>query len=371
MPPFRPIPDDSLKLLSIRGLGLSVPLVWCLIGFIDSLRAVTYMRSSQQPVAWAPIALHGIGEAIEWTLITWGLLVLLDHWPEKRRTSIALAVIVAVGGGMIIVLWGATLFSLSGISKERIIPLFLVLLPRDFHGTMFEVVVIMGMGLALRDRYAAETRRVREAKLETQLLQAQLHSISAQLQPHFLFNTLNAITVLLHKDVRLAEQMITGLGDLLRLSISHARDELGTLDDELYFVERYLFLQHMRLASRLEVRIDADAETRRMPFPRFILQPLVENAVKHGIDASDRPGEVSITADKSDERLMVRIRNSVPDGLPWKPDGVGLSSVRQRLELLFGVEHALDFSTADGAVTVSISVPASQSPSTSAPRRSR
>ncbi len=346
-------------------------MVWALVGFIDGLRAITYMRSEQQPIAYGSIALHAVGETIEWTIITWCLLALLDHWPERRAWSIVLTVIVVVGGAMAIQLSGSTLFSLLGVSKQRIIPLFVSLLPRHFHGAMFEVVVLLGMGLALRDRYAAEARRVREAKLETQLLRAQLHSISAQLQPHFLFNTLNTITVLMHKNVHLAEQMIAGLGDLLRLSISHAADELGTLDDELYFVERYLFLQHIRLANRLDVRIDADAETRMLPFPRFVLQPLVENAVKHGIDASDQPGEVSITADHVGERLILRIRNSVPDGIAWRPDGVGLASVRQRLELLFWAEHALEFSTADGAVTVSISVPVRQSPSTSALSRSR
>jgi sensor histidine kinase YesM len=367
------IQDDSLKLLSIPRIGLSITAIFALVSFTDGLRAITYMRSTEQPVIYVPIALHVLGETIYWSLFTWFLLWLLDRWPYKRRRlSIFLATVLLVCGGLLVTLSTAVLFTISGVSKRNVIDGFLILLPRDFHGSMFLVVVVLGAAISLRDRYAAEQRRVRESKLETRLLQAQLHSVSAQFQPHFLFNTLHAITALLHKDVQKAEQMLTGLGDLLRLSLSYARDEFGTLDDELYFVERYLFLQHMRLANRLAVRIDADDDARRSMFPRFVLQPLVENAVKHGIDVSEQPGRVAITADAHRDRLEIRIRNSVPNGnggTHWNPDGVGLSTVRQRLDLLYGEDHSLDFATLDGEVLVSIAVP--YSPSTSASSLSR
>jgi two-component system, LytTR family, sensor kinase len=374
MPAPPPIHDNSLKLLSIRGILLSIWAIFFLVSFIDALRAITYMRATQQPVIYLSIALHTIGETIYWSLFTWFLVWLLDRWPYRRRAlSILLATVLLVLGGLIVTFSNAALFTLSGVSKKSITENILILLPRDFHGSMFLVVVVLGAAISLRDRYMAEQRRVRESRLETQLLQAQLHSVSAQFQPHFLFNTLHAVTALLYKDTKKAEQMITGLGDLLRLSLSHARDEFGTLDDELYFVERYLFLQHMRLANRLAVRIEADDDARRSAFPRFVLQPLVENAVKHGIDPSGEPGEVAITAGADRERLEIQIRNSVPDGLRWKPDGVGLSTVRQRLDLLYGAQHSLDFSTNNGEVLVSIAVPyrANYSPSTSASSLSR
>lgn len=369
MPPH----DDSVKLLSIRGILLSIWAIFFLVSFIDGLRAVTYLRASQQPVMYLPIALHTLEETIYWSLFTWFLIWLLDRWPHKRILSILCATILLVLSGLAVTFASAALFTLSGVSKRTILDGFLLQLPRDFHSSMFLVVVVLGAAISLRDRHMAERRRVRESKLETQLLQAQLHSVSAQFQPHFLFNTLHAITALLHKDAKQAEQMITGLGDLLRLSLSHARDEFGTLDDELYFVERYLFLQHMRLANRLAVRIDADDDVRRSAFPRFVLQPLVENAVKHGIDPSGEPGEVAITAGADRERLEIRIRNSVPHGLRWKADGVGLSTVRQRLDLLYGAQHSLNFSSANGEVLVSIAVPyrADYSPSTSASSLSR
>jgi sensor histidine kinase YesM len=366
--------DDSVKLLSIRGILLGIWAVFFLVSFIDGLRAVTYMRASQQPVIYVSIVLHTIAETIFWSLFTWFLVWLLDRWPDKRRTlSILFATVLLILGGLFVTFSSAALFTISGVSKRTILDGFLIQLPRDFHSSMFLVVVVLGAAISLRDRHVAERRRVRASKLETQLLQAQLHSVSAQFQPHFLFNTLHAITALMHKDVKQAEQMITGLSDLLRLSLSHARDEFGTLDDELYFVERYLFLQHMRLANRLAVRIEADDDARRSAFPRFVLQPLVENAVKHGIDPSGEPGEVAITAGADRERLEIQIRNSVPDGLRWKPDGVGLSTVRQRLDLLYGAQHSLDFSATNGEVLVSIAVPyrADYSPSTSASSLSR
>jgi len=362
------IPDAEIpriRLLSLRMLGL-VCAIWSIVSLMDGLRAITWYRSTQRTFSYGNIVAYAIGETLMWTAITLCVLWLLDRWPEnKRALSILFATALLIAGALLIIVMTSTLFSLSGVSKKGVPALLLTSLPRNFHGSMFQIVIVLGAALILRERFAAEQTRLRESKLETQLVQAQLNSVAAKLQPHFLFNTLHAITVVLHKDPRMAERMIAGLGDLLRLSLAHQKKEFGSLDDELYFVERYLFLQHVRLGNRLEVEIDADTHARKSMFPRFILQPLVENAVKHGIDVGDAPGTVSICAMTSDDRLIVTVRNSVPPGARWSSEGVGLSCVRQRLELLFGTDHRLEFDRAENIVTAIITLPSSPAESDS------
>jgi two-component system, LytTR family, sensor kinase len=346
------------RILSLFGGVRAVAAIWFLVSLTDSFRAVTYMRTTGRAVHYASLAVYAIGETITWTVATLFLLWLIDRWPKGGRTvSMLLAAVVLLTGTLVSIASSSMLFSLTGITHRTFPRTFFIQLPRQFHSSMMVVVFVLMVAIHMRDRNAAEARRMRESRLENELLQAQLHSVSAQFQPHFLFNTLHGITAMLHKDTGRAERMITDLGDLLRFSLTHARDAAGTLDDELYFIERYLFLQHTRLGERLKVTLDAGDEARRSLFPRFVLQPLVENAVKHGIDVVDRPGEIAISAQVHGGLLTVRIRNTVPGSLQWRPDGVGLSSVRQRLQLLYGTAHTFELTQSDDLVTATITVP--------------
>ena len=144
--------DDSVKLLSISGILLGIWAVFFLVSFIDGLRAVTYMRASQQPVMYVSIVLHTIAETIFWSLFTWLLVWLLDRWPDKRRTlSILFATVLLILGGLFVTFSSAALFTISGVSKRTILDGFLIQLPRDFHSSMFLVVVVLGAAISLRD----------------------------------------------------------------------------------------------------------------------------------------------------------------------------------------------------------------------------
>jgi signal transduction histidine kinase len=194
---------------------------------------------------------------------------------------------------------------------------------------------------------AAYYRKFREHEmhalvLESQLAQAQFQMLRMQLQPHFLFNTLNAISALMHQNVELADQMLARLADLLRSTLETAGTQEVPLKQELEFIELYLEIEQARLGPRLVVRLDADPETMDAYVPNLILQPLVENAIRHGIAPRPGTGHIEILARRENGTLQVQVLDDGP-GLKQealrKREGVGLANTRARLLQLYGDRH--------------------------------
>ena len=183
-------------------------------------------------------------------------------------------------------------------------------------------------------------REIRTAELERLLSEARLATLRSQLDPHFLFNTLNSISAYVQSEPGQARLMLEQLGDLLRLSLEHADEQEIPLERELTFVDRYIQLQLVRFDDRLRVRVDAQPDTMTAAVPTFLLQPLLENAIRHGTSKLSRAGIIEISAWRCDGRLHVRVCDNGP-GLPqgWSLDrnlGIGLSNTRARLEQLHG-----------------------------------
>ena len=188
---------------------------------------------------------------------------------------------------------------------------------------------------------AIRTRDLAVARLEGELAQAQLRALKAQLHPHFLFNTLHAVTVLIRRDPEAATRTVMRLSDLLRLTLVDAERQESPLADELRFVQLYLEIEQTRFRERLEVVWDVPAELGRATVPTLLLQPLVENALRHGIEPNPAGGRVTIAAARTDGRLVLRVVND-GRGLRVRADGVGLASVRGRLERLYGEAQRFD-----------------------------
>ena len=211
-------------------------------------------------------------------------------------------------------------------------------------------------------------RRYREREqaaeqLARGLTEARLQALKMQLQPHFLFNTLNAISALIPDEAKPARRMIARLGDLLRGTLEHEATQEVTLRQELAFLDPYLEIEQARLEDRLTVAMKIAPETLDARVPHLILQPLVENAIRHGIATRIEPGRVEISAScGSDDRLLLEIRD---DGRGLNGDsevstrrGVGLTNIRSRLEQLYGGEHRFKLENqASGGVVVQISLP--------------
>ncbi|MBF5041980.1 hypothetical protein FGE12_06210 [Aggregicoccus sp. 17bor-14] len=196
-------------------------------------------------------------------------------------------------------------------------------------------------------RQEAAERQVREAQLQEQLMRAQLHTLRMQLQPHFLFNTLNSIAALVEEDVRAGQQMIAHLSDFFRLTLESTRQQEVTLRDELTLIGHYLDLEKMRFGDRLQVSLDVAPEALDALVPSFILQPLVENAIRHGIQPAIEGGTVQVVGRVEGERVHLEVRDdgvglAAPAsagarlGPARRSTGVGLSNTRQRLAQRFG-----------------------------------
>jgi sensor histidine kinase YesM len=214
-------------------------------------------------------------------------------------------------------------------------------------------------------------RRFREreqqaAHLEAHLHEARLRALQAQLQPHFLFNTLNGIATLLRRDPAAAEEMLTSLSDLLRIALSASSRQEIPLGEELGFLDRYLEIQRMRFGDRLRYERAVDPEALTCPVPALLLQPLVENAIRHGIEPSGNPGCVCITARLVGENLLIIVQDNGVGFQPARqdrpPGGVGLSNVRERLRALYGEAHDLRIEPPEGGgCAVTLTLPAAGS----------
>ncbi len=217
---------------------------------------------------------------------------------------------------------------------------------------------ILQYALILLSRYVWDYHR-RSAQLEAQLAQASLAALRMQLHPHFLFNTLHAISELIHENPAAAERMIVRLSDFLRLTLDQAAAAQVPLRQELNFLERYLEIEQVRFEDRLRVDFEVDPVTLEAAVPNFVLQPLVENALRHGLAHRLKGGRLRIECRPGNGRLCMRVSdNGQGANLAAIRPGRGLGITRQRLQRLYGVDHRLELrSAASGGCEVEIEIP--------------
>jgi signal transduction histidine kinase len=221
--------------------------------------------------------------------------------------------------------------------------------------------VIVGVSHAVAYYHEAQQRKLKSAQLETHLIEARLKTLEAELHPHFLFNTLHAISTLVHRDPESADRMISRLSDLLRITFDRSGEPKVTLKEEMEFLQKYLDIEQTRFQDRLTVHVSVDPDALDGEVPRMILQPLVENAIKHGIAGRHGGDNVQITAGLDGERLWMQVRDNGA-GLQVRTlkalrTGVGLSNTRARLDCLYGRHYRLEFSDKHGGLSVLIEIP--------------
>ncbi|HSJ25536.1 MAG TPA: histidine kinase [Longimicrobiales bacterium] len=326
-----------------------------------------YMQGSAlrgAPVPWGPGLKQGLFEAYQWAFVTLAIFWLARRFPLERGRLIrripmhlagalvlAMARVVAMVEASRHVDWlGTRDFNRQYYSWYHNYVLFCVLLIGIAHAVVY---------------YARYRERERAAeRLAAGLTEARLQALKMQLQPHFLFNTLNAISALIPADAKPARRMIARLGDLLRISLEHEETQEVTLREELAFLEPYLEIEQARLGDRLVVVLEIAPDTLDALVPHLMLQPLVENAIRHGIAPRIEAGTVTIAsalgADGGSLHLEVRDDGPgiVPDGGASGRKGVGLSNIRSRLEQLYDGAHRFELDThPEGGLIVRIVLP--------------
>ena len=215
--------------------------------------------------------------------------------------------------------------------------------------------------LRAREREAAQLA-LRTSRLETSLTRAHLESLRMQLNPHFLFNTLNTVSVLAMKGERQrVVRMLTLLGDLLRLSLDRGEPAVS-LQEEIEFLDRYLEIEQIRFGDRLQVRRDVDPAALDAEVPGLLLQPLVENSVRHGIARRTGAGSIDLMIRRVEDEVHITVRDTGPgfddDALAGTREGVGLGNTRARLEQIYGERHTLELANAaEGGAIVRIRLP--------------
>ena len=220
---------------------------------------------------------------------------------------------------------------------------------------------LIGVAYALAYRRESETRALNASQLETRLVEAQLQALQRQLHPHFLFNTLNTVSGLIRTDPDAADTMIDRLGDLLRMTLHKSGIQEVSLKEELDVLEKYVEIERTRFGNRLTIDMQVQSEALDAQVPSLVLQPLVENAIRHGIAPNAGPGWIAVYAQRDNHELVLQVLDN-GDGLP--PDrlmamnrGVGLDNTRARLEHLYRDRFEFSFSNLERGFCVTIRIP--------------
>jgi len=233
--------------------------------------------------------------------------------------------------------------------------------PRFYQTGWFEGLSLLGVLLAGFAVHRLRVRRIESREwFRSALAEAKLNALQAQLRPHFLANTLNSILTLIGSDSARARRMTERLGDLLRASLETDPGQVVTVERELCVLELYLGIERMRFRDQLEVLVEVDSQVREADVPSFLLQPLVENAIKHGMRGKSGRGVIRIRAAAEGDRLVLAVEDNGP-GIAAadtaRPAGIGVRNTRQRLETLYPGRHRFDVGTAStggGLVTIEI-----------------
>jgi two-component system LytT family sensor kinase len=316
--------------------------VWTLFGlWLAQQNLLTSIASGREVESWTrPFVTSLLGSSF-WALVTpaimWNTRRLGDRVDSRAGRLAAHALTFLVVHVVDVTVYNTIMSLISSTPTRPFIQLLVSL--GSFNAMSYVIVVVVTAALDYQDAY--RERGLRAAQLETHLALAQFHALRAQLHPHFLFNSLNAISALMHTDVARADRMLARLSELLRIAIDTSSTPEIRLIDEVEFVERYLEIEQMRFGNRLDVRVDLPSETYNALVPNMLLQPLVENAVRHGVAPHPGRGRVEIRAERDGARLGITVRDSGKGMSDEEPngghrEGVGLRTTRARLAKLYG-----------------------------------
>jgi signal transduction histidine kinase len=316
-----------------------------------------------EPIAWGQPFAIWLAWGYAWAMLTPPILWLAARFPLERP-HIARAAAVHTAASAVAVALNLGLFAVAApfvgatSTAETWLATFSTLLGSTFFLDLPAYWAVVVAAQTIRFARTARERERRALMAEARLAEARLLALRAQLQPHFLFNALNTVSVLMREDVDAADRVLVLLSGLLRRTLEAPEAHEVALRDEVAFLEIYLEIERTRFADRLSYRVDVDPDVLDARGPSLILQPLVENAIRHGVARRASPGQVEVAAGRRDGMVHMTVRDDGPGMAPGATDGVGLSNTRARLEQLYGGDHRLRLAGAEGGgLVVSLAIP--------------
>ncbi|HEX2187391.1 MAG TPA: histidine kinase [Longimicrobiaceae bacterium] len=342
-----------------RAVLLAIVASWTLVGLFYGTRPFVRALSTGRPADFRGFVAN-FADAWVWALLTVPILWLAGRFRfEPGRRVHAFVVHLAASLVFALVSVAANVALSNALWPENPSS-FGAYVAATVHWNVQWYWIVVGIRYAWEYYRKYRDRELRATQLEAQLARAQLEALKMQVQPHFLFNTLHTISELVHESPEAADQMIVRLGDLLRLTVDNAGTQEVTLRRELEFLHAYLEIEQARFRDRLSVQVEVDPETLDARVPNLLLQPLVENALRHGIGERAGPGRVSVRAARQDGRLWLEVRDDgggLPAGGALR-ERVGVGNTRERLRQLYGAEQSFELLGApEGGVVATITLP--------------
>jgi two-component system, LytTR family, sensor kinase len=360
-------------MFALRPIFRSLPrvggmlLFWTLVGL--AFASQFYLSSSLlgRSVSWGQAISYSLGDWYVWALLSVPILWFARRFPPEGGApwrAAGIHLVAALVSSLIYVVLRTLVGQVhSALLDEPVTfgEVFRPLLAKTFPFNLLIYGVILSAIHAIDYYRKYHERTVHTLELEKHLAEARLQALLRQLKPHFLFNTLNGIASLMHSDVDAADRMLVRLGELLRLTMSHPGQPLTSLREELVFIEKYLEIERIRFRDRLAVTLTVEPEALGAEVPSLILQPLVENAIRHGIEPHARPGRIELTAIRRPGRIEIVVRDN-GSGLPtggFTREGIGLGNTRARLRELYGDRHRFELANhPEGGLVVRVTLPA-------------
>ena len=359
--------ETAPDLRSARWLWIAA--IWCAGALFDASQTVLVMRAEGTYHSWSPFLTEFVSW-LPWAIVTPPVIRLARRFPVFRLATVRTAAVHLAAFaiiGLIAAAWCAALQMLFNPWGHPQPPgPFLDVWRRSLLYQVvtyiFVYVLILAITYVVDSRESAARQRTETARLNQELSRAQLAALRRQVEPHFMFNALNSIAALVRdRSNDAAVRMIVGLSEFLRRASEDSHRSQVTLAEEVEYLERYLDIQKVRFAERLQVSVDIPAELLQAQVPNLLLQPLVENAIKHGIGKRIAGGEIRVAGARRNGSLWLSVYNDGPSLPPdWHltHNGIGIGNLRTRLQILHGSDFELQLrNAAAGGVEVSVTLP--------------
>lgn len=351
--------------VSIRKVGLAVFLIATALGLFFTLQIHYAASAAGHQVSWGQSLYWAFGDWYEWALLSPALLWLSQRFLFTSKTWVKSAAVHLVAGALISILHAAMCAGAAILQAHvtgpptTFVEAFRQLVTHRFHFNFAAYGLIVCAWHAWIFQRQSQERARESQDLARRLAETRLEMLRAQLNPHFLFNTLNTISSLMLTDPDAANQMMARLGDLLRVALEH-RDGKVSLKKELALLRQYLDIEQVRFGDRLSLRLEVAPETLEAAVPSMILQPIVENAIRHGLEDAD-DATITLRARGVNGSLHLEVEDNGKPSVEKKSahagHGIGLANTRSRLRLLYGDDHKFELIQRADGVSANITIP--------------